>query len=107
MVPGGARMVLETEHGRIAKKVGRNDNYSMADAMTDMRAVDEHELHATIIMLATRPEYQRAASLSQTELGRRSSVATRNLTIISIIGSGCIGILGVVLGALLTWYFGS
>ena len=105
--PGAAKRVLETEPGRIAKKLGRDDNYSIEDAKRDMRLVDEHELHNTINVLPSRPDYQRAAALSQEELGRRAAVSSRKLTIISIVVSGGIGLLGVVLGVVLTRFLGS
>lgn len=107
MISGGAKRVLETEPGKIAKKLVQDDSYSIEDAKHDIRLVDEHELHNTINVFRTRPNYERAAGLSQEELNRRSGAAARRLTIISTVVSGIIGLLGVVLGVVLTQLLGS
>lgn len=74
-------------------------------AMLEMKAIHEHELYSTINLANTVfPEYSIGAWLAHGEIQRRSLKQNKWLTWTSVLFSGLVGMIGVLVGAILTHY---
>lgn len=93
----------------IAEGVKLENSESVMQALQKMHSVPEHELQLYLVMRdtlgSTSNDTRKIIMLAQVESDRRKSNETRNLTYITTMLSGAVGIVGVILGAYLAYKF--
>lgn len=90
----------------IAKRTTLGDEQSLTKALDDLKSTSDSDLHFYLVLRdtlnATAADTRKAITLAQVEWERRKKEETRSLAYRTTVLSGFIGILGVILGALLT-----